>query len=157
MRELLKLASATRPSLAPAGQEPLLLLRQRVDAHADGVELRCGHFVVYLLREEVYFVLHRGVLVREAVGAEGLDREGEVHDLDGVPVTRRQVDDHAAPDEVQSTDVGCGELLDVTATLAGARRGSRKAFDGYLRGAPAGVGQDRTVPHPLEVRCRKHV
>src|SRR5215211_5602788 len=122
MRELRE-NRATRPSLAPADQKFLLLARQRVDAHTDGVELHCGHLVVYLRREEVYFVLHRGVLVREAVGAEGLDREGEVHDLDGVPVARCQVDDHAAPDEVQSTAVGGGELLDVTANLARARRG----------------------------------
>src|SRR5215218_5480658 len=109
---------ATRSSLAPAGKELLLLRRQCVDAHADGVELHCGHLVVYLLGEEVYFVLHRGVLVREAVGAEGLDREGEVHDLDGVPVARRQIDDHSPPDEVQPTTVSGGELLDVTANLA---------------------------------------
>src|SRR5215216_4408766 len=141
---------ATRPSLAPAGQELLLLWRQCVDAHADGVELRCGYFVVYVFGEEVNPVLHRGVFVREAMGAEGLDREGEVHDLDGVPVTRRQVDDHAAPDEVQSTAVGDDELLDVTANLARARRRSSKAVHVYLHVHPAGVGQDRTVPHSLE-------
>src|SRR5215210_9482786 len=117
MRELRE-DRATRSSLAPAGEEFFLLRRQRVDAHADGVELRCGHLVVYIFGEEVYFVLQRVVLVREAVGAEGLDREGEVHDLDGVPVARRQVDDHAAPDEVQSPAVSSGELLDVTANLA---------------------------------------
>src|SRR5215203_4025728 len=122
MREL-RDPRATRSSLAPAGQEFLLFRRQRVDAHADGVELRCGHLVVYLFGEEVYFVLHRGVLVREAVGTEGLDREGEVHDLDGVPVARRQVDDHAAPEEVQPAAVRGGELLDVTADLARPRAG----------------------------------
>src|SRR5215218_6856203 len=118
---------ATRSSLAPAGKELLLLRRQRVDAHADGVELRRGHLVVYLPGEEVYPVLHRGVLVREAVGAEGLDREGEVHDLDRMTVARRQVDDHAAPDEVQPTAVDGGELLHVAANLACARRRGRKA------------------------------
>src|SRR5215213_3292012 len=156
MRELRE-NRATRPSLAPAGQELLLLWRQCVDAHADGVELRCGYFVVYVFREEVYPVLHRGVFVREAVGAEGLDREGEVHDLDRVPVTRSQVDDHAASDEVQSTTVGGGELFDVTANLARARRRGPKAVHVYLHVYPAGVGQDRTVAHPLEVRGRKHV
>src|SRR5215211_5750612 len=117
----------TRPSLAPAGQELLLRWRQCVDAHADGVELRCGYFVVYVFGEEVYPVLHRGVFVREAVGAEGLDREGEVHDLDRVPVARREVDDHAASDEVQSPAVGGGELFDVTANLARPRRRVPKA------------------------------
>src|SRR5215212_5625834 len=144
-----------RPSLAPAGQEFLLLRRQSVDAHTNGFELHCGHLVVYLPGEQVYDVIHRGVFVREVVGAEGLDREGEVHDLDGVPVTRCQVDDHATPDEVQSTAAGGGELLDVTADLA--RRGGRKGVHIYLHVHPAGVGQDRTVPHPLEVRGRKHV
>src|SRR5215218_2116504 len=147
----------TRPSLTPAGQKLLLLARQCVDTHADGVELHRGHLVVYLLGEEVYFVLHGGVLVREAVGAESLDREGEVHDLDGVPVTRRQIDDHAAPDEVQSAAVGGGELFDVMADLARAGRQGRKAVHVYLDVHPAGVGQNRTVPHPLEVRRRQYV
>jgi hypothetical protein len=37
-----------RPSLSPVGQKLLLLRRQCVDAHANGVELHCGHLVVYL-------------------------------------------------------------------------------------------------------------
>src|SRR5919112_2568808 len=90
-------SAQTRSSLAPAGEEFFLLWCQSIDAHADGVELGCGHLIVYVFGEEVYFVLHRGVLVREAVGAEGLDREGEVHDLDRMSITRRQVDDNAAP------------------------------------------------------------
>src|SRR5919112_6086796 len=131
MRDLLA-ERANRPSLAPTGQKLLLLVRQRVDAHADGVEFDCGHLVVYLIGEEVYFVMHGRVLVRKAVCAQGLDCESEVHYLDGVPVARRQVDDHATPDEVQSTAVGGGELLDVTADLARARGGSRKAIHVYL-------------------------
>src|SRR5918993_675386 len=147
----------TSPSLAPTGQKFFLLRRQRVDTHTDGVEFHCGYFVVYFRGEEVYLVLHRGVFVREVIGAEGLDREGEVHDLEGVPVPRRQVDDLATPDKVQSTAVRGGELLDVTADLACSRGHCRKAVHVYLHAHPACVGQDRTVPHPLEVRGRKHV
>src|SRR5918992_4766215 len=121
------------------------------------VTCACGYLVVYLPGEEMYFVLHRGLLVRQVVGAEGLDRESEVHDLDGVTVARRQVDDHAASDEVQSTAVGGGELLNVTANLARPRPRGREAVHVYLYVHPAGVGQDCPVPHPLEVRGRKHV
>ena len=59
----------------------------------------------------MYFVLHRGVLVREVVGAEGLDREREVHDLDGVPVARRQVDDHPAPEALPAARTLFAEIV----------------------------------------------
>src|ERR687889_2053473 len=142
---------------APAGQELLLLRRQGVDAHAYRIELHAGHLVVYSFGKQVHPVLHRGVLSRQAVGAEGLYREGEVHDLDRVSIPCREVDDHAASDEVDSPVPGDRELLDVAAYLADARRRGSKSFHVYLHVHPAGVGQDRTVPHPLEVRGGQHV
>src|SRR5919205_1826337 len=97
------------------------------------------------------------MLVGQTVGAEGLDSEGEVHDLDGVSVTGREVDDHAAPDEVDSPAVSQGKLLDVGAYLARGGCAGLETFHVDLHVHPAGVGQDRTVAHPLEVLGGKDV
>ena len=74
-----------------------------------------------------------------------------------MPVARREVDDHPAPDEVQPPAVAHGELLDVAAYLAGAGSCGREAVHVYLDVYPARVRQDRAVGHPLEVRGRQHV
>src|SRR3712207_4249391 len=58
---------------------------------------------------------------------------------------------HAASDQVQLPAILRGELLDVAARVSDLRGGLPQALDVYLHVHPAGVCEDRAVPHPLEV------
>ncbi len=85
------------------------------------------------------------------MGAERLDGEGEVHDLDRVTVPRRQIDDHAPPDQVDLLPIGEAKLLYVAPHLADAGRYLPQPIHVDLDVHAAGVGEDGAVAHPLEV------
>src|SRR5215211_5190874 len=146
---------ATR-SVSPAKHELLLLRRQGVYPHAYGVELGAGNLVVYLSGEQVHPRGHPFVVVREVVGAEGLNRKGEVHDLYGMPIAGGEVHDQAVSNQVQPPAVAQSELLDVAAHHANIRGHRPQSCCIYLHVHPAGVSQDSPVSHPLEVRSIEH-
>ena len=97
------------------------------------------------------------MVLGDVLGRERLVREAHVHDRRRVPLRGGQVDEPALGEQVQAAPVGHVEALDV---LPGPHRRDREVAqrrDVDLHVEVAGVGEDGSVLHHLEVLAPEDV
>src|SRR5829696_3793901 len=111
-----------RVLLLPALLVGDLLFGQRLGLYAQRGELGAGDEVVYFVGDGLDAGAHFVCVVGEMMGGERLHGEGEVHDLDRVPVRRGDVDQPTARQHVQPSAVGKLVLGDVASDFARMRR-----------------------------------
>src|SRR5918997_294762 len=110
-----------------------------------------GDVLVYLVRDGMETWRHVRRVPGEVVGGEGLDREGEVHDLYRVAVGRGDVDQPAASEHVQAPPVLKLVLGNVAPDLAHRRGLLLERRQVELMIVVAGVGEHGAVLHAREV------
>src|SRR6059058_5809011 len=89
--------SAPRASraFAPRAEVRALLLREPIDLEAQAVEFEPSDLQVEILRDGIHAGLQLRGMLGKVSGGDGLDREAHVHDLDGVALSGRDIQEAA--------------------------------------------------------------
>src|SRR5436309_11193984 len=146
--------SAPRASraFAPRVEVRALLLREPIDLDAEAVEFEPSDLQVQVLRDGIHARLQLRRMLGQVAGADGLDREAHVHDLDGVALPGRDIQETALRDQVDPLAVREDVFLD---ELPGPPLRFREALEVGLRDfvvKMARVPEDHLVFQPRKMR-----
>ena len=139
----------------------MLFRSEDIDFDAPVLEFSVSYFAVDLGRDVVQHLAGLAAdgvaVVGQILGAEGLDREGHVHDLGRVSVAGGEVDEAAFRDYIYRAAV-----REFIAHYVVAGRGFADGIfsqfcDSYFAVEVAGVAEDGAVFHEREVLCRYDV
>src|ERR1022692_2813885 len=143
-------------SFIPARQVLFLLRTQAVDLDAHRLQLEFRNPLIEVLGNNVNLLLQRGVVLHQVLHRERLVSEAHVHDGRWMAFRCGEVDQAAFAQQVDLAAVSQRELFDKVARGALRRRHLLQRGNVDLDIEVAGVGNDRSVLHGVEVFLAQH-
>src|SRR5579864_4337013 len=100
-------------AFGPGGEIFLLLGRELVDLHVEGLELEARDLAVYFLGYGIDLLLEFAGVFDEVLDGERLIREAHVHDDSGMAFGGGKVDEAAFAEEINFAAIAQRVLLDI--------------------------------------------